>query len=482
MSLQGTLKTLGITEVLEFLANRDATGQLDVTTDLGNAVYLFSEGQIAQSEYSFVRETGTDSAEATYYVVSELDGTFFFDEDQEPIDIDSCEPVSSVLGRTADIAEKWLDVEAVIATPDDVLTRNTELDGSVTIQPEWWKALEVIGDGKTSLDVAARLDMGVLDASLLLLAMTNAGLLHVQEPAGLDDSADTELVDHVEYEEAVAPEPEATHAEIEPAPTVVEELAVEPLTMDAPTEEPAPAPVADVAPMPEPAPAPIADVVPMPEPAPAPIDAFAEPAPVVELAPNPVVEAAPVAEAVPAPVANFDPAPAFAEQPATEFVEAAPAPEPVLSAPVPEPVVDEDDGWASNHSPSFEPAPSAAAAFPAPAPAPASYLAAPEPAPVPQPQNTEVFSAMPPAMPEAPQFDPNAQSTAMAGEVLDDLAALGQLDEQPAPANWQLDGTFVADAEPAAPQVDADPFGDLGELLADSDEDRGSVLKFLRRD
>ena len=474
MSLQGTLKTLGITEVLEFLATRNATGQLDVTTDLGTAVYLFSEGQIAQSEYSFVRETGTDSAEATYYVVSELDGTFFFDEDQEPIDVDSCEAVSSVLGRTADIAEKWLDVEAVIATPDDVLTRNTELDGSVTIQPEWWKALEVIGDGKTSLDVAARLDMGVLDASLLLLAMTNAGLLNVQEIAQVEERTDALVADHVEHEAAVAHEEAVvSQAEVAPsvvadAPAIVEALAVEPLAMDVPISEPAPAAVAEVAPMPEPEPAPAA--------------AFAEPAPVVELAPNPVVDVPSVAEATPAPVADFEQAPALAAPPATEFVEAAIAPEPILSVPVPEPVVDENDGWASNHSPSFDPAPSPTAAFPAPAPAPESYLAAPEPAPVPQPQNTEVFAAMPPAVPQAQQFDPNAQSTAMAGEVLDDLAALGQLDEQPAPANWQLDGTFVADAEPTVPQVDADPFGDLGELLADSDEDRGSVLKFLRRD
>ena len=504
MSLQGTLKTLGITEVLEFLANRDATGQLDVTTDLGTAVYLFSDGQIAQSEYSFVRETGTDSAEATYYVVSELNGTFFFDEDQEPIDIHSCEEVSSVLGRTADIAEKWLDVEAVIVTPDDVLTRNTELDGSVTIQPEWWKALEVIGDGKTSLDVAERLDMGVLDASLLLLAMTNAGLLLVQEPHAHED-LESDMVEPGEHTDVVDPQPEAVHPVADPAPAavaVVEELAVEPLTMDAPIAEaapvfePAPAPVAEVVPIPEPAPAPVAEaapvfesapapvaeVVPIPEPAPAPAATFAEPAPVVELAPNPVVEVAPVAEVAPAPLADFETAPAFSPQPATEFVEAAPAPEPVLSAPVPEPVADENDGWASNHSPSFDPAPSAAAAFPAPAPE--SYLAAvPEPAPVPQPQTHEEFSAVPPAMPEVPQFDPNAQSTAMAGEVLEDLATLGQLDEQPAQANWQLDGTFVADAEPVVPQVDADPFGDLGELLTDSDdEDRGSVLKFLRRD
>lgn len=87
MSLQGTLKTLGITEVLEFLANREATGQLEITTEMGSAAYQFAEGEVVGNDYSFIRESGTDAAEATYYVLAELEGSFFFDEDVVPLSL-----------------------------------------------------------------------------------------------------------------------------------------------------------------------------------------------------------------------------------------------------------------------------------------------------------------------------------------------------------------------------------------------------------
>lgn len=89
----------------------------------------------------------------------------------------------------------------------------------------------------------------------------------------------------------------------------------------------------------------------------------------------------------------------------------------------------------------------------------------------------EVFNAVPP--------EAALESTAVAGEVLSDLATLSQMDDQQAGSgNWALDDTFTPDA-PAAPTADENPFGALDTLLADEevdDEDRGSVLKFLRRD
>ena len=193
MSLQGTLKTLGVTEVLEFLAARSASGHLEVTTEMGTATYQVVDGEVAAAEYSFIRESGTDAAEATYYVVSELDGAFYFDDDTVPeVDDDGREDVGSVLFRTAEIAERWADVEEVIPSPNHLLTRNNQLDGSVTIQPEWWKALEMIGDGSTSLELASSLQLSALDASLTALAMTNAGLLNVSEVDPLDISLDPE--------------------------------------------------------------------------------------------------------------------------------------------------------------------------------------------------------------------------------------------------------------------------------------------------
>ena len=463
MSLQGTLKTLGITEVLEFLAARNATGQLDVTTEMGTATYLFSDGGIAQSEYSFTRERGSDSAEATYYVVSELDGTFFFDEDEEPIDIDNCEDVSSVLGRTADIAGQWHDVEASIPSPDDLLIRNEALDGSVTIQPEWWKALEVVGTGKTSLEVAEQLSMGVLDASLLLLAMTNAGLLKVKENDALEIEAaatgiaeDAPTVEDPSYELLDTPE---TPLDVEPLSMEAEAFA--PIPAMEYVEPDAPIPAMEYVEPDAPTVQPLAEYTPA-SPATEPIPtAVPEQASIVESfepahqppAVDPVV-AAPVMYDIIEPV-NDRPIAA-----PSELAAEAPA---VPAAPAAAPVIDDDDGWASDHSPAYE-APAQASTFPA----------APQ-APV---QNEALVEA-------DHSLDHNAQNTAMAGEVLSDLATLSdQLGDAPSPQeNWQLDGTFVAEEAPTVAAVDNDPFGDLGDLLSDTDEeDRGSVLKFLRRD
>ena len=122
MSLQGTLKTLGITEVLEFLSARSVTGRLDVHTEMGTATYVMVNGLVAEGDYSFIRESGSDAAEATYYVVSELDGTFFFDEEDQVPDEDADtvghEDVGSVLSRTAGIAESWHEIEATIPSPN----------------------------------------------------------------------------------------------------------------------------------------------------------------------------------------------------------------------------------------------------------------------------------------------------------------------------------------------------------------------------
>lgn len=501
MSLQGTLTTLGITEVLEFLAQRDATGQLDITTDKGTATYLFSEGDVAQCEYSFVRESAADPAEATYYIVSEIDGTFFFDEDQHAIDIDNCEAVSSVLSRTAEIAEKWHEIETKIETPDHVLVRNNELDGSVTIEPEWWKTLEVIGSGKTSLEIAAATDQGLLDASLLVLDMTNAGLLNVNdahqpgevtEPLESDvhEVVETPEVDTTEANDVLAMEPlaapeipevatiDAPEAVVDQAqpvqhapaataqPQVAEPAAVQPSAVISESQPVAATPVEDFAP---------AFDAPATE---APVEIVSTPdvAPSLDTIPVPVSDGAPSLDTIPVSAPLATPAPEI------EFAVPTQAAPTIPAVPAVAPVADDDDGWASDHSLSYDAAQSAA-----PVAEPATQFA-PMPQPHPQHSSAEVFNTLP--LDSAPQSTAPAEPAAptdVASEVLDDLATLStDLGEVPPPAegNWELDDTFATEEAAVAPVADADPFGALGSLLEDeeSDEDRSSVLKFLRRD
>jgi len=136
---------------------------------------------------------------------------------------------------------------------------------------------------------------------------------------------------------------------------------------------------------------------------------------------------------------------------------------------------------------SYDQAQTAAAPTPAPAPVAVAQAAVPataidqagELAPMPTEPQPHAGQAMFEANPPEPQ-----SGSAVADEVLNDLSAMGDQLEQTPDANWELDGTFVADGEEAAPAADSDPFGELGGLIQDDadDEDRGSVLKFLRRD
>ena len=59
--------------------------------------------------------------------------------------------------------------------------------------PNGGKALEMIGEGATSLQLASALELGALDASLTALAMTKAGLLIVSEVDPLDISLGDDL-------------------------------------------------------------------------------------------------------------------------------------------------------------------------------------------------------------------------------------------------------------------------------------------------
>ncbi|RZV48722.1 MAG: DUF4388 domain-containing protein [Acidimicrobiales bacterium] len=244
MSLQGTLKTLGIAEVLEFLATRSSTGRLDIEAQAGGATYWMLRGEVAEVIYDFERESGTDAAEATYYALSEVEGTFLFDEDEAPDSTVETESVADVLARTAVTAEGWSDVEKVVPSPDHQLTRSDHLDGSVTIEPAWWNAIQAMGDGSTTRKLSEALELRSLDMSRMVADMARNGLILVDEPR-VDEPAAEEVVQEPVVEDVVENTPVAE------AP--IEESVAEVLPMNdaVATPEMAPVEAAPVAEVPE---------------------------------------------------------------------------------------------------------------------------------------------------------------------------------------------------------------------------------------
>lgn len=452
MSLQGTLSTLGITDLLEFLAERTYTGQLDVKTEAGSASYLLVNGTVGVAEYQFIRGSGSDAATATYYVLAELDGEFMFDEVDDD-ELEDGEDVGTLLGRTAGIAGRWLEIEKEIPTVGHVLVRNSEIDSSVTIEPEWWKILEVLGSGQTGNQLAEKLDLEVLEASTQALAMKKAGLLVVSDEAPIEQ----------------APAPAAIE---EPAPAAV-------------IEEPAPAAVIE-----ESAPAIVEEAAPVDAPAP---PVMAEPVD------QEIVDTPAPAEEEGGVVLGF-----------SRHVEADPAP----AAPAASPAV--DDGWSTNpfaetegdvaaaqpveqpgylSDPVIEETPAAtmsfdSASFDSEPDAITSSEAAPlsfDASPIGEADDSDVYGLDTSFSESEP-----VESAPAAEQPLGDFGEIGEQDfEDPVEAPVPAQASPIAEAEvveglnnPAPAVGESDPFGSLSDLVVDDapEEDRGSVLKFLRRD
>lgn len=276
MSLQGTLKTLGIAEVLEFLASRSSTGRLDIESESGGATYWLLRGEVAEVNYDFERESGTDAAEATYYALAEVEGTFLFDEEQVPDTTANTESVADILARTAAAADGWSDVEKTVPSPDHFLVRSNQIDGSVTIEPAWWNAIQAIGDGSTTRRLSKELDLRSLDTSRMVADMARNGLILVEEPRSQQPEGAavaeptvevTSVAEELIVEEPVVEEPvievemvqepdlEIVATDPEPVDAQNEEFAVEPAEVAAhmaPVEAPAPddvEPLAEVTPI-----------------------------------------------------------------------------------------------------------------------------------------------------------------------------------------------------------------------------------------
>lgn len=477
MSLQGTLRTLGIAEVLEFLANRGATGRLDISAESGAATYWMMRGEVAEVEFDFEREAGWDAAEATYYALAELEGTFHFDEDQIPEHGLETERVDSVLGRTAVIADGWSDVEVTIPTPDHWLSRSNRLDGSVTIEPAWWSAIEAIGAGRSSRHLASDLDMRALAASSMAADMARSGLIEVGEPRMAEpldpepkndevaeiasDTADSEA--STSEEQGVAEIPSASEDEFDlfaqtslpesqqetqPAP-IVEQDEAEDVELDAdPDPEAVAAALAEMSSwdLPGEVPDDEADV--------------AWPAEVEDASTSPALEweDSQADEPVSATLNTQIDVPSEPAVPVEALVAETPATEEI--APEDESGSDsDDDGWSSDHS---RPAPSTPANISAaPAPPTDEQLLAPTPPPMPSTDLPAPFSDAPPA------------STVF---------------ESAPPAGEAFDPPVLTYAETTEPNsVATDTLGEMQELMGAADTDfgtdeRSSVLKFLRRD
>jgi hypothetical protein len=231
VSLQGSLESFPLPDVLALLASTKKRGELRVAGPQGAGRVWMSDGAVVGAEAGSAR----GSVDVLFQLLRVDSGSFTFDANTDvpagkPRDL---EPL--IAEAQARLAE-WQLIEAVVpsmATPVDLAE---ELPASkVTVSAAQWRVLRIVAGGATVKDVAAVLDTDEFHACQAVKLLVDAGLVAVgtgfanvaDVAEDEDDSevdAENELVENTADEDDAADDEEGDEPDPEELVTIPDHL------------------------------------------------------------------------------------------------------------------------------------------------------------------------------------------------------------------------------------------------------------------
>lgn len=216
MSLNGTLETFALPDVLALLAATKKTGELQVDGGRGEARLWLDNGEMVGADVP----RATTFVDALFEMLRLTSGNFAFDNDGRPASPGDPQPVEPLLLEAKSRLGEWKSIEAVVPSLACAVKLAAEVSGAqVSVTPEQWRALVAVATSRDVEGVMKSLELGEFASCRMLKDLVQIGLVSVEDappPAA----------------EAPKPEP-ATAAAPKPDTTVVVD--------DQPEEELAPA-------------------------------------------------------------------------------------------------------------------------------------------------------------------------------------------------------------------------------------------------
>ncbi|MBL8779053.1 MAG: DUF4388 domain-containing protein [Acidimicrobiales bacterium] len=196
-------------EVLRMLGSGAKTGRLRLSGDRGSGSVWIDGGKVVGAE-----ATGARDAAAAVAVLFELlrygEGSFSFEADETTTQPGNPQDIEVLLGEAERQLEEWREIEAVVPSLAVGLALVPDLPTSeVVVDRVRWKAIVAVAEGRSVAAVADALELDELDACRRAKDLVEAGLVEV-----------------VELEEVLAPEPAVP--ETLPGPTLDDAPATDP--------------------------------------------------------------------------------------------------------------------------------------------------------------------------------------------------------------------------------------------------------------
>ncbi len=216
MSLQGTLETIPLPDVLALLAATRKTGELCISGARGDGRLWLDAGKVVGAD---VPRAATP-VDALFELLRLTAGSFTFGAGAPPAGPGAAFAVDALLAEAQERLSAWQAIETVVPSMECTLRLIPELGpDSVTVSRQQWKELVAVAAGGDINGAMKNLSIGEFDACRTVKNLVDAGLVQVgKAPA------------------QPAPAPEASRP-ASPAPTPAA-----PVKAHEPAESPEPAP------------------------------------------------------------------------------------------------------------------------------------------------------------------------------------------------------------------------------------------------
>ncbi len=175
MSLQGSLETIALPDVLSLLASSSKTGELQVTGRCDGQLWL-SDGKLIASAVGAAH----DHVEAVFQLLRLPRGDFLFQEGSSPPEPGEASAVNDVIRHAQERLAEWKVIEAAIPSLDVLARLRSELPGTeVTLPADQWRMVVAISAGRTVRETLAKLNLGEFDGCRRLKELVDAGLVSI---------------------------------------------------------------------------------------------------------------------------------------------------------------------------------------------------------------------------------------------------------------------------------------------------------------
>jgi hypothetical protein len=227
VALQGDLKSFALPDVLRLLAGTGKSGILEVASITAAGEVHLREGTIASAAIT-IDPRATDPADVVFELLRFEDGSFAFDEG-EVADTGTAADVDATITAAEAMVAEWTEIEAVVPSMEAWVSLVPELElDEVTISNDCWRAVAAVGGGGNVHDLAAATELSDMAACRQVMALVDAGLVHVRATHGyqpprveLDDFAGIEDLDDLDLP-AIDPITDLQDLSAEDRPVVME--------------------------------------------------------------------------------------------------------------------------------------------------------------------------------------------------------------------------------------------------------------------